>query len=165
MSGAVSTTPIPRVAVREVQSADDLGVARRLILEYQRALGVDLEFQGFAHEVAHLPGDYAPPGGVLLLALVDGIPSGCVAVRRLDREICEMKRLFVRPDARGAGAGRALALSAMAHARVLGYTRMRLDTLPSMHAAQDLYVAIGFHEIDPYRVNPVPGTRYLEAAL
>lgn len=151
--------------VREARTTADIEAVRALILAYQASLGLDLEFQGFAREVATLPGDYAPPGGVLLLAVVDGTPAGCVGVRRLDAACCEMKRLYVNPAARRCGAGRALAGQAMAHARALGYSRMRLDTLPSMHEAQALYERLGFRDVPAYRPNPVAGTRYLEVAL
>ena len=116
-------------------------------------------------ELAHLPGDYAPPGGALLLARVSGIPAGCVAVRRIDAGIGELKRLYVRPVQRGLGLGRLLTEAAAERARELGYQRLRLDTAPEMTAAHELYRRLGFREIDPYRENPVPGTRFLELDL
>jgi putative acetyltransferase len=155
----------PALEVREARTPDDIGTARALILAYQASLGVDLEFQDFSHEVATLPGDYSPPGGVLLLAMVDGTPAGCVGVRRLDAARCEMKRLYVNPAVRRCGAGQTLARQAMAHARALGYTHMLLDTLPTMHEAQALYERLGFRDVPAYRSNPVAGTRYLEARL
>ncbi len=108
---------------------------------------------------------YGPPGGALLLAALDGTAAGCVGVRLFEPGCCEMKRLYVRPTARGHHLGRRLAEHSMAAARALGYRRMRLDTLPSMALAQALYVALGFYEIPPYRPSPVPGTRFLEAVL
>lgn len=164
MSAGEGYSPVALV-VREARSPDDLVVVRDLILEYQASLGVDLAFQRFADEVASLATTYGPPAGALLLATVDGAPSGCVGVRPLRPGCCEMKRLYVRPAARGRHLGRHLAERAMASARALGYTHMRLDTLPSMHGAQALYLTLGFYEIAPYRENPVAGTRYLEAAL
>ena len=158
-------SPPPGLVLREARTPDDVAAVRALILAYQASLGLDLEFQNFTREVTMLPGEYAPPGGGLLLAVVDGTPAGCVGVRRLEAEICEMKRLYVSPAARGCGAGRALALHAMILARGLGYTRMRLDTLPTMHQAQALYSLLGFCEVSAYRANPVAGTRYLEARL
>ncbi len=155
----------PAVIVRDARTPDDVAAARVLILEYQASLGVDLAFQHFAEEVASLATTYGPPGGALLLATVDGAPAGCVGVRPLTPGCCEMKRLYVRPAARGHHLGRHLAERAMTAARALGYTRMRLDTLPSMQGAQALYATLGFYEIAPYRENPVPGTRFLEAAL
>ena len=166
MSVASVDPPNPQgLELREARTLDDVAAVRVLILAYQASLGLDLEFQDFAREVATLPGQYAPPGGGLLLAMVDGTPAGCVGVRRIEAEVCEMKRLYVSPAARRCGAGRALALRAMALARGLGYARMRLDTLPTMHRAQALYGRLGFEDVPAYRANPVAGTRYLEARL
>ncbi len=163
--GGTKAVPRHGLVIRHAATNTDIAAARELIVAYQTALGIDLSFQDFAHEVATLPGGYAPPDGVLLLAVVDGRAVGCVGVRRFDAERCEMKRLYVAPAARGTGAGRTLAEQAMAHARALGYTRMLLDTLPSMHQAQALYERLGFRDVPAYRVNPVAGTRYLEARL
>jgi len=139
--------------------------ARELFLEYAASLPVDLTFQDFAGEMSRFPADYLPPSGALILAHQDGAPAGCVAVRRFDAETCEMKRLYVRPVSRGLRAGRALAQSAIDHARALGYRRMRLDTLPTMTAAAALYRALGFREIEPYRHNPVEGATFFELDL
>ena len=152
------------VPIRAVRAAD-LGTVRALFLEYGAGLGVDLSFQDFEAEVASLPGDYVPPTGALLLAELDGRPVGCVAMRPWNTETAEMKRLFVRPEGRGSGAGRALAEAVIACARRAGYRRMRLDTLPTMTAARRLYESLGFREIAPYRFNPIPGTAFLELAL
>ncbi len=145
--------------------ASDLPVIRALFREYAQALGIDLSFQGFERELVVLPGEYASPAGALLLAEAGAEAIGCVGVRPLDADACELKRLFVRPGNRGAGAGRALAEAALAAARAAGYRRIRLDTLPSMGEAIPLYRDLGFREIEPYRFNPVEGTRFLELEL
>jgi len=116
-------------------------------------------------ELAGLPGAYAPPEGRLLLAFFGGEPAGCIALRKIGEEICEMKRLWVRPAFRGTGLGRQLAESLMAEARAAGYRRVRLDTLPSMKAAQALYLSLGFADIPPYNDHPIEGTRFMEAFL
>jgi ribosomal protein S18 acetylase RimI-like enzyme len=136
-----------------------------LFREYAQSLSVDLCFQNFEEELRELPGAYAPPRGVLLLAETDDGLAGCVAVRPLEANICELKRLYVRSRYRGAGWGRRLTEAAMQAARGMGYTHMRLDTLPEMQTAQKLYQTLGFHEIPPYYDNPIPGKRCLEAVL
>ena len=140
-------------------------LARELFREYADGLEVDLRFQGFDQELAGLPGDYAPPSGRLLVALDDELGAGCVALRARGDGTCEMKRLYVRDAYRGAGLGRRLAEAMVVEARVNGYERMLLDTLPSMHAALALYLTLGFREIEPYYESPVAGTRYLELPL
>lgn len=139
---------------------------RSIFEEYQRSLEVDLCFQGFAQELAGLPGSYAPPKGRLSVAVDGEAVVGCVALRPLEGDdLCEMKRLYVRPVARGAGLGRRLAEHAIEEARRIGYAVMRLDTLPSMKSAIALYRELGFVEIAPYRVNPVVGAIFMELAL
>jgi ribosomal protein S18 acetylase RimI-like enzyme len=144
-----------------IAPADDIDVVRELITEYATSLGVDLSFQDLDHELATLESFYE----LILLARDDARPAGCVALRRIDDAICEMKRLYVRPAFRGLNLGRQLAEYIIDEARKRGYKRMRLDTLPSMTAAIPLYESLGFVEIAPYRFNPVEGTRFMELAL
>ena len=155
------------VSLHPARSAADIAEAAALFRDYAAALDVDLCFQGFDEELATLPGKYAPPKGELLLALApDGIALGCVALRPLDAPgLCEMKRLYVEDAARGLGVGRALVAAIIAAAEARGYAEMRLDSLPSMHAALALYRRFGFTAIDAYCFNPVPGTLYLARRL
>jgi putative acetyltransferase len=156
----------PRLALRQVESPIQIAQARELYLEYADSLGFSLCFQSFDQELASLPGDYAPPDGRLLLAEYRGQLAGCVALHKLDPEVCEMKRLYLRPQLRGRGVGRALAEAVIAEARVIGYRKMRLDTVePVMPNAVALYRRLGFREIDPYRANPIAGALYMELVL
>jgi putative acetyltransferase len=138
---------------------------RVLFEEYAASLGFDLTFQGFEHEVRGLPGEYGPPRGRLLVARVGSELVGCVGLRPLGGDVCELKRLYVRPAHRGSGAGRALTEAVISAARELGYAWIRLDTVPAMEAARALYRSLGFREIPPYRYNPIPGTAYMELRL
>ena len=139
----------------------DLDEIRTMLREYAAWLEIDLCFQNFEQELAGLPGEYAPPGGRLLIAA----GAGCVALRPIDEEICEMKRLYVRPEYRGTGLGRSLIAAIIEQARAARYRRMRLDTMPKMDSAQRLYASFGFRDIAPYRYNPEPGARFLELNL
>ena len=151
--------------IREAETSTEIAQARELFLEYQSTLGVDLCFQGFAEELASLPGNYAPPAGRLLLASNGGSVLGVVALRPILSSDCEMKRLYVRSAGRGAGLGRLLTQALIKEARLAGYSRVLLDTLPSMTEAQTLYRSVGFVEIAPYCHNPVAGTRYMALNL
>ena len=154
------------LALVQAESPTQLAQARELFREYAQSLGFSLCFQGFDKELADLPGDYAPPDGRLLLAHYDAQLAACVALHKLDPGICEMKRLYLRPQFRGKGLGRALADRIIAEARQIGYQRMRLDTVePVMKDAVAMYRKLGFREIAPYRVNPMPGTIYMELLL
>lgn len=153
-------------ALVEAHTREDLAQVRRLFRAYADWLEVDLCFQGFERELAELPGCYAPPGGRLLLARVGGDVIGCVGLRPLEPGVCEMKRLWVEPGFAGRGIGRTLAESIIAAAREIGYSRMRLDTIPArMPAAQHLYAALGFREIPAYYHCPLDGVVMLELEL
>ena len=154
-----------RRSIIQAEAPEALTLIRQLFAEYAASLEIDLAFQGFDEELADLPGAYARPAGSLLLGFDGEEPAGCVAFRRLVPAIAELKRLYVRPAARGAGWGRRLAERAADEARASGYGRIRLDSLPSMRAAIDLYLGMGFREIPAYRHNPVAGTRFLELDL
>jgi ribosomal protein S18 acetylase RimI-like enzyme len=153
------------LAIRQARGESDIAVARRLFEEYAEWVAIDLSFQNFAEELRLLPGEYAPPKGALFLAWADARPAGCVAVRRIDDDDCEMKRLYVRDSFRGVSAGERLAREAIEWARAAGYRQMRLDTLPSMRSAHKLYERLGFVETPAYRFNPVEGTRFLALTL
>lgn len=148
----------------------DIDAVRRLLREYLAYLDADLSFQDIDAELADLPGKYAPPDGALFLAsaargLDASVPTGCVALRDLGDGVCEMKRLFVRPECRGSGLGRTLALRIIREARSLGYRKMRLDTLERLKEAVELYRVLGFKTIPPYCENPLPGALFWELDL
>ncbi len=151
--------------ISQATSAEEIAATRHLFQEYADSLGVDLGYQGFAQEVAGLPGAYAPPRGRLLLATDEGGPAGCVALRPVDRQACEMKRLFVCPGRQGRGVGRMLAGRVIAEARSLGYATILLDTLPSMHGALRLYESLGFSRRPAYFQSPVAGNIFMELRL
>jgi putative acetyltransferase len=166
---AAARMSVPEIRLIVADTAEWIGAARAIFREYAHSLTVDLCFQDFEAELDGLPGEYCPPGGQLLLALVDGELAACGAMRRLSdvdyANACEMKRLYVRPTFRGFGLGRMLAQSLLDEARRAGYSAMLLDTLDDMEAARGLYAALGFEEIPPYYYNPIAGAHYLKAEL
>jgi putative acetyltransferase len=161
-----ATSAVKGFSLSQVETPAQIDQVRELFLEYAQSLGFSLCFQNFDKELASLPGDYAPPEGRLLLAEDEGQLAGCVALHKLEAGICEMKRLYLRPQFRGRGLGRILADRIMTEARQIGYERMRLDTVePVMKDAVAMYRKLGFKDIAPYRPNPNPGTLYMELVL
>jgi putative acetyltransferase len=169
MSGAPpeeSRRVVKGFSIVQAESQAQIAQARELFLEYAQSLGFSLCFQNFDKELAGLPGDYAPPEGRLLLAEYDGHLAGCVALHKLEPGICEMKRLYLRPQFRGESLGRSLAEHIIAQARQIGYERMRLDTVePVMKDAVAMYRKLGFKEIAAYCANPIAGALYMELRL
>ena len=153
------------VRLDTVTLLEDLAHVQRLFREYADSLDVDLKFQEFEVELASLPGPYAEPAGRLILARVDAAVAGCAALRRIDGEVCEVKRLFVRPAFRALRIGVLLVERIIDEARRIEYRRMRLDTLPSMKTAMRLYESFGFRDINPYRFNPLERSRFMELEL
>lgn len=157
------------IVLREATQSDDMNLVRAIFTEYADSLDVDLCFQSFEQELATLPGDYARPGGSLVLALVEGALAGCVALRAITdvdyANAAEMKRLYVRPAFRRLGLGRLLSEAILDRARELGYSCVLLDTLDDMEAARTLYEDLGFEEIPPYYHNPIAGAHYLKVDL
>ena len=152
--------------ITPASTAKQVEEARSLFREYEAWLGMSLCFQSFVEEVEGLPGKYAPPGGRLYIAYVDGEPAGCIALREIETGVCEMKRLFLRESARGLGLGVQLIVQVIADAREIGYAKMRLDTYPpKMGKAVSLYETHGFYEIPPYYDNPHAGVLYMEKTL
>ena len=150
----------------QAETSEQIETARELFREYQEWLGISLCFQNFDDEVANLPADYRMPNGRLLIAIKDGDVVGCIALRKLTDDACEMKRLFLRPQFRGEGLGREMVQRIIDEAREIGYERMRLDTLPRwMDQAIALYEQFGFRDIPPYYDNPVAGARFMELIL
>jgi len=154
-----------RMRIKQAQTKTEIEEIRSLFREYEAFLDVDLCFQSFEEELAGLPGKYSRPSGDLLIGLDADRIVGCVAVRKLDDGVCEMKRLYVRPDARGTGLGRQLAQAIIVVAKELGYSIMRLDTLDSLKGAMHLYEMLGFRTTGPYYENPLPGVVYWELDL
>jgi len=154
------------IEILQAETDEQIKETRRLFREYEKWLGLDLCFQGFEEELKNLPAKYAKPDGRLFLALMNGKTAGCIALRRLEKGICEMKRLYVRDEFRGLSLGQILIEKLIAEARLIGYEKMRLDTLPDkMSQAVKLYKSHGFTEIQPYYENPHNETLFLELNL
>jgi len=153
------------LTIIEVHSEEEIQQVKFLLSEYASSLDFDLSFQNFEHELATLPGEYSPPTGAILLAYYEGTAAGCVVMRKLGEDVCEMKRLYVRQAFRGKKIGKALCVAIIEEARKRRYLRMRLDTLPSMKEAIQLYRSLGFKETRPYRYNPRAGAMFLQLVL
>jgi ribosomal protein S18 acetylase RimI-like enzyme len=149
------------LALASPVTPEELEQVRQLFREYQQSIGTDLCFQNFESELASLPGAYAPPRGRLYLGIDSGKAACCAGLRPCDDVAAEMKRLYVRPGYRGLGYGHTLAKALIADAKSLGYRKLVLDTLPSMKAAQAMYEALGFRDVEPYTFNPIVGTRFM----
>lgn len=147
------------------ESAEHLDAVKTLFMEYARSLEFSLGFQDFEEEISDMPGHYGPPDGCILLAFYDDVPVGCVGLRRLEEGVCEMKRLYVKPEFRGRGIGKYLSEMIIAEAKRIGYDKMRLDTLSSMTEANAIYGNLGFRDIEPYRYNPFEDAIFLEIDL
>jgi GNAT superfamily N-acetyltransferase len=155
----------PEPVIVQVQSSRHLMAVRSLFEAYAASLDFDLDFQNFKDELKNLPGEYAPPKGCILMAFVGKDSAGCVALRQISNEICEMKRLYIKPLYRKKGIGRCLAETVIQNACGIGYKRMRLDTVPAMKAARALYASLGFKKITAYRYNPIDGAAFMELDL
>ena len=154
------------IEILQVETDADIEDGRAIFREYEQWLGLSLCFQSFEEELASLPGFYAPPDGRLYLARIDGETVGCIGLRKLKDDVCEMKRLYLRESARGKGVGMTLIEKVLADAREIGYAKMRLDTFPpKMGKAVSLYESHGFYEIEPYYENPHGDTLFMEKLL
>src|SRR5208283_661954 len=153
------------IQIVHAASQEQIGNVRDLFIEYAHSLNVSLCFENLDKEVNELPGVYAPPHGILLLAADGTRIAGCVALKKVDDRVCEMKRLYVRAEFRGRGIGKKLAMCIVAEAQEIGYERLRLDTLPSMKEAILLYRSLGFEEVPAYRDLPVPGALFMQVKL
>lgn len=153
------------IEFKHVTGQNMIEEGKQLFLEYSQSLKIDLSFQNFEEEVKELPGKYEQPDGALIIALADGKPAGCIALRKISEDTCEMKRLYVRDDYRGFGIGRRLINMIIKEASILNYHYIRLDTLQTMKKAQDLYISLGFYDIESYVYNPISGTRFMELKI
>ena len=149
----------------QAETKQQVEKTKELFIEYGKSLDFELCFQDFDKELADLPGYYSPPDGRLFLAELGGEIAGCIALRKLEEGICEMKRLYVKPQFRVHNIGKFLVEKLIEEAKIIGYKKMRLDTVPAMQTAQKLYKSMGFKEISPYRLNPVLGAVFMELNL
>ncbi len=153
------------IEIVQAQSEQEIAAVRVLFTEYADSLGIDFNLLGFEQELACLPGKYVPPDGALLIVREGEVVVGCAALRKIADGIGEMKRVYLRPAVRGKGVGRNLALAIIAEARKIGFSRLRLDTLPKLTEAIGLYRSLGFQEIEPYAYNPIEGVVFFELVL
>ncbi|MFX0000370.1 MAG: GNAT family N-acetyltransferase [Candidatus Hodarchaeota archaeon] len=151
--------------IKQAFSEESYKLIKEIFIEYANYLAIDLDFQNFDEELKNIQGNYSPPEGCILLAYFEGKIAGCVAVRKLQDDICEMKRLYVRPNYQNKTIGKELSKAIIQKAKEIGYKYMRLDTLPFMKAALKIYASLGFKEIAPYRYNPIEGAKYFELKL
>ncbi len=149
----------------QATTKEDFELAKKLMKAYATDIGVDLTFQDFESELEQVSTLYANPEGAFIIAYHNGNPVGCFGIRKIDSEICELKRMYLSKDVRGLGLGEKLLKEAIRMAVILKYDRMRLDTLPSMNSAIHLYQKLGFKEIQPYRFNPIAGSKFMELKL
>jgi putative acetyltransferase len=154
-----------KIEIKKIESAQDLEEVKQLFREYANFLQVDLCFQGFESELAKLPAKYAEPEGSIYLAKVNEMPAGCIALWKLEDGVCEMKRLYVKPEFQGLGLGKQLANILLEEAKSKGYKKMKLDTLQRLTAANDLYVKLDFTKTIPYNINPEEDVVYYEKEL
>ena len=153
------------IEFKQITGQDMIEEVKQLFLEYAQSLKVNLDFQDFETELMALPGKYGPPDGVLIIALDDGTAVGCAGLRKINEGTCEMKRLYIRDDYKGLGIGKRLSTMIIEEASRLNYHDIRLDTLASLKKALDLYISLGFYDIEPYTYNPIEGARFMELRL
>lgn len=153
------------INIIKVNSKEQIKIIKSLFIEYSKELRFELDFQNFNNELEQLPGNYAEPEGVLLIAYYGNSVTGCVGLRQFEQDICEMKRLYVRQEFRGKGIGIKLSENVISEAKKIGYKKMRLDTISYMKEAIGIYKKIGFYEIEPYRHNPFSDAIFMELIL
>jgi ribosomal protein S18 acetylase RimI-like enzyme len=153
------------ITYKTAKSEEDFKTAKEIFLEYKNSLNLDLCFQKFHEEISDLPSQYSEPAGCIILCYDNNEPIGCIALRKFEGDTCEMKRLYLRPEARGKGSGRVMANKIVEKAKQFGYKKIRLDTIETMKEAIALYKTMGFKVIAPYRFNPLEGVIYMELEI